>query len=54
MKLGLSPAFAAILLIGCGQADAPSAGPGGVSAEDAQALDEAAAKLDSETAAEAK
>lgn len=51
MKFRLATAFAAILLGGCSQADTQPAGPGGVSAEDAKALDEAAAKLDSETTA---
>ena len=35
---------------GCGHADSDP-GPGGVSVEDAQALDEAAAKLDTESPA---
>lgn len=54
MKFHLATAFAVMLLGGCSQADTQPAGPGGVSAEDARALDKAAAKLDSETAAEAK
>lgn len=37
-----------LALVGCGAADSDP-GPGGVSVEDARALDEAAAKLDSES-----
>lgn len=37
-----------LALVACGPADSDS-GPGGVSVEDARALDEAAAKLDAES-----
>lgn len=44
------PFMLALLLSSCGNAE-NGPGPGGVSREDAQALDEAAAKLDAETVA---
>lgn len=43
--------LAVLFLAACGGGQS-EAGPGGVSAEDAQALDEAAAKLDAEAAGE--
>jgi hypothetical protein len=43
--------LAALFLTACGGGQS-EAGPGGVSAEDAKALDEAAAKLDAEAAGE--
>jgi uncharacterized lipoprotein YajG len=43
------PLLAIILLAGCSDGSTAEAGSGGVSAEDAKALDDAAAKLDSET-----
>lgn len=42
-----------LVLGGCGAGESEP-GPGGVSAEDAKALDDAAAKLDAEAAGESK
>ncbi len=50
----MTPALLLCLaLTACGPADSDP-GPGGVSVEDARALDEAAAKLDAESKAEAE
>ena len=46
------PTLLLLTLTGCGDGS-PEIGPGGVSAEDAKALDEAAAKLDGEATGEA-
>lgn len=51
-KFAFSLLFALLMLTGCGDG-ASEPGPGGVSAEDARALDEAAAKLDDEASGEA-
>lgn len=45
------PALLALLLVACGDGRRET-GPGGVSVEDAKALDKAAAKLDAEAAGE--
>jgi hypothetical protein len=45
------PLLLLLALTGCG-ADESETGPGGVSADDAKALDEAAEKLDTESAGE--
>ena len=44
--------LASLMLTGCGDG-ASEPGPGGVSAEDARALDEAAAKLDDDASGQA-
>jgi hypothetical protein len=51
-KFALPTALALLMLTGCGDGTS-NIGPGGVSAEDAKALDEAAAKLDKEATGEA-
>lgn len=52
-KSFLGPLLLLLALGGCGAGE-NEPGPGGVSADDAKALDEAAAKLDAEAAGEAQ
>jgi hypothetical protein len=47
-RAAFAPIMLSIILVACGPADG-DIGPGGVSVEDADALDEAAAKLDAGT-----
>lgn len=52
-KAFVGPLFLMLAISGCGTGESEP-GPGGVTSEDAKALDEAAEKLDAESAGEAE
>jgi hypothetical protein len=52
-KSFVRPLLLLLTVAGCGSGES-EAGPGGISAEDAKALDDAAAKLDTEAAGKAE